>query len=288
MTSLEAGWVRVAIEAASCAEPELAAIEAGRPAPGGAAVGRVVEAGEGAAHLLARRVLVGPHHGCGECDLCRRARPHACAAGAVLGTGRPGALAGEVQARARWVLPLDGGLELDGPLAALVPREAADAYALLARAGAGAGDRIAIAGRGPVARIARALAARRGVRTGEEAAAGAMLVASDDPGDLARAAAGTAALVVALARVDLAAGIAADRVAALLAAGGALVGVRAAHPDLYPEVAALVVKGELDLAPAATVVSLPSPLADRPALAQLIRASLEHGRALVVSLPARG
>jgi len=286
-SSLEAGWVRVAVDAASCAEPELAGIDAGLPAPGGAAVGRVVEAGEGAAHLVSRRVLVGPHQGCGECDLCRRARPHACAAGALLGVTAPGALAGEVVARARWALPLDGGLSLEGPLAALIPREAADAYALLARAGAGAGDRVAIRGSGPVARLAHALARRRGVKSDDDGPAGALLVAGDDPRDLAAAAGAAgrgASLVVALARGDLAAGIAPASVAALLAAGGALVGVPAAHPDLYPEVAALAVKGELDLADAATVVSLEAPLADRPALAALIRAALAHGRALVVNL----
>jgi len=181
------------------------------------------------------------------------------------------------------VLPLDGGLDLAGPLAALVPREVADGYALLARAGAGAGERVAIAGRGPVARLARALAVRRGIRIDDDGPAGAVLVAGG-PEALAAAIASGATLVVALARFDLTDGIAADRVAALLAAGGALVGVPAAHPDLYPEVAALAVKGELDLAEAATVVSIQSPLADRDALVQLIRASLDNGRALVVNL----
>ncbi len=277
-----AGQVRVAVEAVACAEPELVALEAGRAAPGGAAVGRVVEVGEGAAHLLSRRVLVGPLHGCGECDVCRRARPHACAAGVVLGATAPGALGGSVLAGARWVVPLDGGLALDGPLAALVPREAADAYALLARAGAGAGDRIAVTGRGPVAGLVRALARRRGVKTDGEGPASAVLVASDDP--LALADAPEAPLVVALARGDLTPGISRDRVAALLSAGGALVGMPAAHPDFYPEVAALAVKGELDLAGAATVIEKSDPLADREALMTLIRAALAEDRALVVAL----
>ncbi|HEU5058354.1 MAG TPA: alcohol dehydrogenase catalytic domain-containing protein, partial [Kofleriaceae bacterium] len=143
--SVGPGWVRVAVEAAACAEPELAALEAGAPAPGGAAGGRVVEAGEGAAHRRDRRVRVGPHQGCGECDLCRRARPHACAGGTRLGGDAPGALSGHVAARARWTLPLEGGLALEGPSAALVAREAAAAYALLARAGVGPGDRVAVA-----------------------------------------------------------------------------------------------------------------------------------------------
>jgi D-arabinose 1-dehydrogenase-like Zn-dependent alcohol dehydrogenase len=283
---LGAGWIRVAVEAAACAEPELAVIEA-EVAPGGAAVGRVIEAGEGAAHLVGRRVLVGPHQGCGECDVCRRARPQACAAGVQLGVNAPGALAGEVVARARWALPQEGGLAIEGPLAALVPREAADAYALLARAGLGAGDRAAVVGRGPVAHLARVLARRRGVRLDDDAPGAAVLVASDDPRDLA-AVAGAPSLVVALARGDLAAGIAPDRIAALLAAGGALVGMPAAHPDFYAEVAALVVKGELDLGEAGEVVALPDPLADRPALAARIRAALAAGRALVVSMAPAG
>jgi D-arabinose 1-dehydrogenase-like Zn-dependent alcohol dehydrogenase len=276
----DVGWVRVAVEAAACAEPELAALSADRAAPGGAAVGRVVEAGDGAAHLLARRVLVGPFHGCGECDGCRRARPHLCASGAILGVTAPGALAGSVLARARWVVPLDGGLALDGPLAALVPREAADAYGLLARAGAGAGDRIAVVGRGPVARLARALARRRGIKTDGDGPPSAVLVASDDPRALEDAP--EAPLVVALARADLTAGISRERVAALLAAGGALLGMPGAHPDFYSEVAALAVKGELDLADAATVVEMRDPLADRAALAGLIRAALDLDRALVI------
>jgi hypothetical protein len=280
-----AGWVRVAVEAAACAEPELAALEAGRAAPGGAAVGRVVEAGEGGAHLVSRRVLVGPLHGCGECDVCRRARPHACADGVVLGATAPGALGGSVLARARWLVPLDGGLLLEGPLAALVPREAADAYALLARAGAGAGDRVAISGRGPVAQLVRSLARRRGVKTDGDGPPAALLVASDDPRALADAP--DAPLVVALARGDLAPGISRDRVAALLSAGGALVGMPAAHPDFYPEVAALAVKGELDLASAATVIDKSDPLGDREALAILIRAALADDRALIVSLSPR-
>ncbi len=278
----DAGWVRVVVEAVACAEPELAALAAGA-VPGGAAVGQVVEAGEGGAHLVGRRVLVGPFHGCGECDVCRRARPHACPSGAILGASAPGALGGSLLARARWVVPLDGGLALDGPLAALVPREAADAYALLARSGAGAGDRVAIVGHSPVARLARALAHRRGIKTDSDGPLSAVLVATDDPRALADAP--SAPVVVVLARHDLTDGISAARVASLLAGGGALLGMPAAHPDFYSEVAALAVKGELDLADTATVIELRDPLADRPALAELIRAALAIDRALVIALP---
>jgi D-arabinose 1-dehydrogenase-like Zn-dependent alcohol dehydrogenase len=286
----DAGWVRVAVEAAACAEPELAGLEGGA-VPGGAAVGRVTHAGEGAAHLAGRRVLVGTIQACGECDLCRRARPHACPARVELGDSAPGALGGEVVARARWVLPLEGGLDLPGPLAALIAREAVDAYALLARAGVGAGDRVAILGRGPVAQLLRALARVRGIRevipSGEEGEPGAVLVASSEPADLTFAldvAAAPGAVRVVLARGDLAAGVTPGRVAALLAGGGALIGMPAGHPDFFAEVAALVAKGELDLAPAAEVIETGQPLADRSALAGRIRDALAGGRALVVAM----
>ncbi|HUS65323.1 MAG TPA: alcohol dehydrogenase catalytic domain-containing protein, partial [Kofleriaceae bacterium] len=95
----DAARVRVAVEAVVCAD-------AAAPAIGGA-VGRVTEAGEGAAHLHGRRVLVPPVDGCGECDRCRRALPFACAQAAWPAAA---ALSGETTIRARWALPLDGGL----------------------------------------------------------------------------------------------------------------------------------------------------------------------------------
>lgn len=269
--------VRVAVEAAVCAEPELAALErGGSVAPGGAAVGRVVSAGEGAAHLSGRRVLVPAIDGCGECDRCRRALPFACEAGTRLGETAPGALGGEVTVRARWALPLDGGLEIAGPLAALVAREAADAYALAARVGLAAGDRVRVHGSGPVAALLHQHARLRGARVVDEA--DKHLVA----GDLTRAidAAGAGAVVVALARGALDAAGA----GALLARGGALLGVTAAHPDLLPEVAALVVKGELDLAAVGEVWECRSPLDQRDELMARTRAALAAGRALVVTL----
>lgn len=288
-----AALVRVAVEAASCAEPELAALAGGESpvAPGGAAVGRVVAAGEGAAHLVGRRVLVGPVDGCGECSVCRRALPFACSGGAILGATRQGALAGVVEVRARWVCPLDGGLEVPGPSAALLAREAVLAYALAARVGLAAGDRARVVGGGPVAALARQVMTLRGARAGDDAEADApitkVLVVDDAPGSVAEALAlagpGAAVAVRALGADG------AEGMPALLARGGAVLGVPFAHPDLVPEVAALAVRGELDLAAAAAIWRPGArPLDVRGELIERLHAALADGRALVVDMEANG
>jgi D-arabinose 1-dehydrogenase-like Zn-dependent alcohol dehydrogenase len=316
--------VAVQVEAAVCAGPELAAFERllddargghveGRGAslvPGGAAVGRVVAAGDGAGHLAGRRVVVGPLDPCGECERCRRGLPFACPHGRVLGATAPGALGGRVLVRARWVTELQAGdapsgraLVCDGPLAALLAREAADAYALYARAGMAAGEAVIVLGRGPVARLLVQIAEARGARVlaasaadepsaaerarahADEHAAGgrplkiaAVPEQGDDELGLAVRLAGPGALVAVLTRSHLAPP--GPEVGALLAGGGALVGVPAAHPDLVPEVAALAARGELDLAAAAEVVEH-EPL-DPAALAARTRAALASGKALVL------
>jgi D-arabinose 1-dehydrogenase-like Zn-dependent alcohol dehydrogenase len=304
--------IRVAVEAAVCAEPELAWLGAAQPAcaPGGAAVGRVVATGEGAAHLAGSRVLVGPLDPCGECERCRRGLPFACADGRTLGRTAPGALAGEIEVGARWVTELAGGLTVDGPLAALLAREAADAYALHARAGLAAGEPAVVLGRGPVACLLTQIASARGARVvaasaGEPhsvervlahlaehagggrpvkilAAAGGAV--DDDELGLALRLARPGALIASLARAPRPTDATAGDIAALLAGGGALVGMPAAHPDLVPEVAALAVKGELDLAAAAEVHPAGGGLAGPDALAGATRAALAAGRALVVVL----
>ncbi len=300
----------IEVEAAACAEPEAAALEAlargdALPfAPGGAAVGRVTGAGEGGGHMIGKRVLVGPLDPCGECERCRRGLPFACPTGRVLGESAPGALSGQVTVRARWVTELGGGLDIEGPLAALVAREAADAYALHARAGLAAGEPAAVLGRGPVAALLVDIARGRGAKVvaatiadpgaaeervaahaAEHAAGGRPLkIFAADEGELALALrlATPGALIVALARSPREAGTA--PLAALLHGGGALAGVPAAHPDLLPEGAALAVKREIDLALAGELHASPAPLADPAALAARTRAALASGRALVVAL----
>jgi D-arabinose 1-dehydrogenase-like Zn-dependent alcohol dehydrogenase len=300
---LSGDQIRVQVEAAACAEPELAAFESPdrAVAPGGACVGQVVDAGDGAAHLRGRRVLVGPLDPCGECERCRRGLPFACADGRVLGASAPGALAGQVVVRGRWVTELAADLDVAGPLAAVIAREAADAYALYARSGLAAGEPALVLGTGPVARLLLDIASARGARVVAASAAEAgsaeraaahlaehggrpakILVApvgADELG-LALRLAGPGALVAALARTPSLGGDT-SAVAALLAGGGALVGVPAAHPDLIPEVAALAVKNEIDLAAAADVQPAGSAPNDA-ARALATRAALARARALVL------
>ena len=247
--------VVVAVEAASLGPLALA----GRAAvPGLAAVGRVVATGPGARHLDGARVVIGPHQPCGDCDLCRRAAAPVCPDGRTLGVDAPGTLAERVVARARWVLPLGDDLDVPGPTAAVLGHEAALAYALYARAGVGPRDPTVVLGEGPVAGLlAQVLAAKN-------AAPGAGAEAGDRPRKVfacdgvaaaeAIAIAGPRA-TVAVATVPAGPGECAG-LGAALAREVTVIGVAGAHPDLLPELAALVVRGELDLAAATRVVPI--------------------------------
>ncbi len=287
--------VVVAVEAAVVAAPELA----GPPhlVAGGAGIGRVVAAGEAATDLLDRRVLVGPEQPCGECDLCRRGGAVLCRSALLLGRNANGTLAERVVASARWVCPLDGDLQLPDAEAAVLAREAAWAYAMLASASVAPGEPVIIVGDSVVTRLLAALAEHRGTRPIVGVRRGAAELAAEIgergrvielDGDVAsarelaaRAAAELGhgerpakifetsadskmrALALALAgpRAHLTL-LAADAIGAAPAAfdlGEAIerevsvVGFRGAHPDLLPELAALVVKGELEVQRFATV-----------------------------------
>ncbi len=102
----------VAVEAASVGPDGWARAAT---ATGLAAVGRVVECEPGAAHLAGQRVLVGRFAPCGECDVCRRGGATVCPVGTTLGEGVQGALvdpAGRLAAPARWLIPLEGPLDV--------------------------------------------------------------------------------------------------------------------------------------------------------------------------------
>jgi threonine dehydrogenase-like Zn-dependent dehydrogenase len=320
--------ILVAVEASVIGSPER--YPRAGIAPGGAAVGRVVEAGANALELRGQRVVIGPDLACGECDVCRRAAVAACPHRAVLGRTVHGTLASAVVARARWACVLEGGLHgghLEGPAAALVGREAAWAYTMFVRAGVGPGEVAVIAGHDVVARFLVEIAAAKGARplvllTQErpawsawvqgrggqavsveparvtEALASAQArirtaaghggerpwcIFATDAGpaqrNLALAAMTPGSRVVFLARSALgldAAGPAVD-VDTVVDADGTLLGVAGAHPDLLPEVAALAVRGDIDLAGASQIVA-PEALAwslDRlPVEADLPRALL--------------
>ncbi len=272
--------------------------------PGGAAVGEVVEAGAGAAELRGRRVVIGPDVACGECDVCRRAVTSSCPHGEVLGRTIDGTLASAVAVRARWLCSLDQGLEIPGPEAALLGREAAWAYSMLVRAGVGPGDPVFVLGDDVVARFLVELAIAKGTRplvvmASERPAwrdwvherGGVPVVVAELGPDQSRAVVAEAAraaghgerprTVFACAASDACRGLALDLVTAgsrvvtlarravgltepgaalaldaLADADATLIGVAGAHPDLLPELAALAVRGEIDLAGAAEPLSI--------------------------------
>jgi threonine dehydrogenase-like Zn-dependent dehydrogenase len=324
--------ILVAVEASVVGSPER--YPRAGIAPGGAAVGRVLEAGANALELRGQRVVIGPDMACGECDVCRRAAVAACPHRAVLGRTVHGTLASAVVARARWACVLEGGLHgvhIQGPAAALIGREAAWAYTMFVRAGVGPGDIAVIAGHDVVARFLVEIAIAKGARPlvlvtqdrpawsawiqarGGQAVsvepgrapealngvlAGALAAirtaaghggerpwcifatdAEPGPRNLALAAMTPGSRVVFLARSALgmdAAGPAMD-VDSVVDADGTLLGVAGAHPDLLPEVAALAVRGDIDLAGASQLLA-PEALAwslDRlPLAADLPRALL--------------
>ena len=266
--------VAVDVEAAVLGAPERAG------GSGGAAVGRVSATGDAATRLAGVRVLVGPVDACGECEACRRGKLLACAGVKLLGRDTPGALGGTVTARVRWVCPLDGPLEgaVAGPSAAALPREALALYTLHARAGVGPGDPVVWLGDDPLAKLGATLARAAGgvVVTPPEGddvratarlvdeelrAAGARRVAWTVLDARGTAAGRTRALALAAegggggGTTALLAGPALGvpdgdaSLAAALAVEVRVIAVAAPHPDLLPELVALVQKGVVDLAP---------------------------------------
>ncbi len=273
----------VAVEAASVGPDAWARSAA---APGLAAVGRVVDGGPGAAHLLGQRVLAGRFAPCGECDVCRRGGAVVCPTGEALGATR-GALGdghGRLAAPARWLIPLEGPLAVAGAAAAVLGWEAALAYALYARAGVGPREPVVVIGDDAVASLLRQILAAKhasvldggaaGPDDDEDAAAvrARLVAAAAAAGHGARPwkvleTTGEAALraralaiagpraVVALAAPPGAAPVTdAAATSAALAREVTIVGVAGAHPDLLTEVAALAVRGELDPVGAAELV----------------------------------
>ncbi len=282
--------VVIEVEAAAFAAPELRALaEATGRAPGAAAVGRVVRAGAAAAHLLTKRVVAGPTLACGDCDVCRRGHVAICGNARRYGVDVDGAFASHLVAPARWVLALDGpfaGL-CSGPEAAALAREAPLAYEMLARAGVAPGETTIWLGDSPVASLGTGVARAKGatpfVISPEEhelsprALKDAIAARAGPPpwrvfetsgGSLGRrralVLAAPGGTLVALAPGDVAPLVLDDA----LAAEVAIVGVAGPHPDLYPEVAALAARGEIDLAAAVTVV----PSEDIPSLPERLRA----------------
>ncbi len=243
---------------------------------GAAAIGRVIAVGDQAGALADKRVLVGGFDPCGECDICRRGGAAVCPLGV-----RRGDAGDRVIAAARWAVILDEGLTLP-PAGAAVAGDVALAYTLYARTGIGPREPVAITGASSVARflveilrakgivpvvlvdpvdpantanttwcewlVARGalIAADREAVTAAFAADGVAgrtwRVIATDPGTVAAAAAlaGPRSTLTVLAPV-------ADLPGDLIAREVTVIGVAGAHPDLFVEVAAMVIKGEVQL-----------------------------------------
>jgi len=238
---------------------------------GGAAIGRVIEVGERAHGLRDRRVLIGPLDPCGECEVCRRGGVAACALAI-----RRDRVADRVTAAARWATALDDGLDLPIPAGAAVAGDVALAYTLYARTGIGSREPVVVVGRSPVVRFlieilrAKAIApvvvadpARtawcdwlhaRGAATATDrdgiaaAIAGEgiagrtwrLIAASPDAAITAAVLAGPRSTLTVLAPAP-------DLPGDLMGREVTVIGVAGAHPDLVVEVAAMCVRGEIDL-----------------------------------------
>jgi threonine dehydrogenase-like Zn-dependent dehydrogenase len=316
--------VVIAVEAVTIDGVDLARARAGSAlVPGRAAVGRVIATGEQATVLLDRRVLVGPHLPCGECDVCRRGSAVVCPTGAALGATVAGAFADRVAVAARWAVPLEGPLAIAGPAAALLGGAAAYGYAFYARAGVGPREPTVVLGDDAVARCLVEVLVARGAppvvlvagRPGDSdgwrswlASKGATPVAIPDGASseavreltrgaldlrgqgvrpwfvfetggrasaqsLALAIAGPGATVVLAAPAATGAPTGAVDLGAALDRELTIISVAGAHPDLLVDVAALAIRGELDLAAAAEIVApaeLATALARPPATTALV------------------
>jgi D-arabinose 1-dehydrogenase-like Zn-dependent alcohol dehydrogenase len=234
-----------------------------------AGVGRVVACGARSQGLEGRRVLVGPIDPCGACDVCRSGGGAVCPL-----AGRREALGQTAIVAGRWVVPIDDGLEIDGPAAAAVAGDVVLAYTLYARTGAHPRDPVVVVGASPIARflieilIAKAIAPvavagpgawaewliEKGVAVARDRAAVIEAFAAQSLGTRpwrvlcasplathdAATLAGPRAVLTLLAPAPAIPG---DVIARELT----IIGVGGAHPDLVVEAAAMCVKGEIDL-----------------------------------------
>jgi len=247
------------------------ALELEAVCPPTSAIGRVSAAGDRAQVLLGKRVLVGPLDPCGECEVCRRGGAPVCP------TARRRAFDADtrrITAGARWVVALDDGLALPSPAGAAVAGPVALAYTLYARTGIGPREPVVVVGSSPVARFLVEVLRAKGVSPATIAdpttpAADAraacrsafdaeglggrpwrVIAVTEEAVALAAALAGPRATLTVTTPCGPLPGELAEREVTVIAVAGA-------HPDLVVEVAAMCVKGELDLA--AGTASAPTP-----------------------------
>lgn len=289
LSAAEPGPGRVAIAVEAVAIDRLDATPPGR-VPGAAAVGVVTAVGVAADEWLGARVLVPTVDACGECDRCRRGGAALCATGGRLGVTAPGALATTITAAARWLVRLDGALALPTPHAAALGGELARAYALYARAGVGPRDPVVVLGGGPLARATVEILLQKGATPvcatddaatiaalGERAAVTAIHTAAIEDALGSAGPRPRRVIVTDAALLEAGLRVAGPRATVVVAAGDAevapplaialaeevtLTGVLDCHPDLVPELAALVARGDLSLDALVEVVPVAA-LADR-------------------------
>ena len=118
----------------------------------------VEEAGPGGALRPGDLVAVIPYISCGECDACRKGKTNCCRHLGVLGVHRDGGMAEYISIPERFVLPADG-LTVDQT--AMVEFLAIGAHAV-ARARLRRGDKVLIAGAGPIGLAVATFAALEG------------------------------------------------------------------------------------------------------------------------------
>lgn len=129
------------------------------------AVGTVTAAGDGAAHLVGRQVIVPAVLPCGACAFCRAGRGNACPEQKMPGNDIHGAFATHVAVPAGPLVPLDGLPDfIDRRELSVVADAVSTAYQALRRAGLETGDAVVVVGGGGVGgfvvQIAHALGAR--------------------------------------------------------------------------------------------------------------------------------
>ncbi len=127
--------------------------------------GRVVEAGDGAAELIGRPVLVPAVLPCGECAFCAAGRGNACPRQKMPGNDVHGGFASHVLLPAGALVSLDDAPpRIRRDTLSVVADAVATAYQAIRRSGLGAGDAAIVVGVGGVGsfllQIARALGAR--------------------------------------------------------------------------------------------------------------------------------
>jgi D-arabinose 1-dehydrogenase-like Zn-dependent alcohol dehydrogenase len=273
------------VSTAELAEDDVA-IELEATAELAAGIGTVVAAGERAQVLMGKRVLVGPIDPCGECEVCRRGGGAVC----PLARRRSASTEPRIIAAGRWVVALDDGLTLTS-VGAAVPGVVALAYTLYARTGLAPREPVVIVGASPVTRFLVEILLAKGLSpavvadpadgawidwllgkgvtvaktTGVDEARATciaafaadglggrpwrVIVTAGDQVTLGAALAGPRATLTVLAPIASLPGDLATREVTVIAVAGA-------HPDLVVEVAAMCVKGDIDLdsgtAPAAT------------------------------------